>query len=117
MRTIRDIWLSMKSVLRSARQRINDQLERLDISKATISRTIDSLAKKGYVKRGRQPDDKRAYCVKLTERAINKSTKIESAYNDFYEIIKQRIEEPEFQHLAMLLEKVAENLHCRRVED
>jgi DNA-binding MarR family transcriptional regulator len=93
-------WLSIKSILRCARHRINRELEplhltsaegdvlfhllaekeglsqeelaeRLDIGKAAISRTVASLADKGYVKRERRQDDARAYCVTLTEKGWN----------------------------------------------
>jgi DNA-binding MarR family transcriptional regulator len=145
MLTIRDIWLSMKSILRSARQIVNSELEplnltsaegdvlfhllaendglsqeklaaRLDIGKAAISRTVHSLADKGYVKREPQPGDARAYRVTLTEMAIDASARIEFAYNAVYEIVKRGIDDSEFQRLAVLLEKVAENLHLQEAK-
>lgn len=142
MLTIRDIWLRMKSILRSARQMINNQLktlnltsaegdvlfhllaesnglsqenlaERLDIGKAAISRTVDSLVNKGYVTRERHPGDARAYLLKLTQMAIDAGVEIEYVYNSVYELVKQGINDSEFQRLAVLLEKVAENLHSQ----
>ena len=83
MLSIQHIWLDMKEILRSARQKINAELEplnlssaegdilfhlltgsnnlqqeqladRLDIGKAAVSRAVDSLEAKGYVTRTRQ---------------------------------------------------------------
>jgi DNA-binding MarR family transcriptional regulator len=135
----------MKSVLRSARQIVNAELEplnltssegdilfhlladkdgltqekmaeRLDIGKAAVSRTIDSLVKKGYVKREHQPDDARAYRITLTEKAFDISANIENAYNGVYEIVKRGIAETEFQHLAALLNRVADNLNAGEIK-
>ncbi|MEL7609308.1 MAG: MarR family transcriptional regulator [Bacillota bacterium] len=145
MPTIRDFWLSMKSVLRCARQIINAELEplnltsaegdilfhlltdndgltqeklteRLDVGKAPVSRTVDSLVGKGYVKRVRHPNDARAYRITLTEKAVDIGASIENAYNGVYEIVKRGIPEAEFERLAVLLNRVAGNLHAAEVK-
>ena len=96
MADVRDIWIHMKAILRSARQIVNSELaslnltgaegdiifhllsasdglsqeklaERLDIDKAAISRTVNSLDSKGYIYRERQADDSRIYRVMLTD--------------------------------------------------
>lgn len=139
MISIRDIWLSMKAILRSARQMVNAELaplnltgaegdilfhlldeneglsqeelsERLDIGKAAVSRTVDSLVLKGYVARERRRDDARAYSVSVTETAKSAREKIEYAYQNIYEIVKCGIEETEFLRLTELLDRVEANL-------
>jgi len=144
MPTIRDFWLVMKDVLRCARHIINAELEplnltsaegdilfhlltgsdgftqeklaeRLDVGKAAISRTVDSLVAKGYLQRAPHPSDARAYQLTLTEKAVDTGAKIEHAYNHVYEIVKKSIPESEFEQLALLLARVAENLHAVEV--
>ncbi len=145
MPTIREFWISMKSILRSARQIVNSELEplnltsaegdilfhllsnndgltqeklteRLDVGKAAISRTVDSLVKKGYVKREHHPNDARAYRILLTEKAIDIGGSIENAYNGVYEIVKRDIPEAEFKRLALLISHVSDNLHAVEVK-
>ena len=99
MAEIRDIWLYAHNMIRSARQIINRSLrplglssaegnvllhlwtqgqemgqeqlvEQLDVSKPAVSRTLHLLERKGYVLRQRDPDDKRAHRIRLTDRAL-----------------------------------------------
>ena len=139
MISIRDIWLSMKSILRAARQMVNAELAplgltgaegdilfhlldesegfsqemlavRLDVDKAAVSRAIVSLAVKGYVRRERQPGDARAYRVTATEAAKHVRQNIEHAYEAVYELVKLDVEEAEFSRLAELLDRVSATL-------
>jgi DNA-binding MarR family transcriptional regulator len=145
MLDVRDIWIHMKAILRSARQIVNSELaslnltgaegdiifhllstsdglsqeklaERLDIDKAAISRTVNSLDSKGYIHRERQADDSHTYRVMLTDAAKDVSKRIEHAYKTAYEVSLQGISESEFQSFDRLLEKVYENLHSRESE-
>ncbi len=142
MPTMLEIWLNMKSVLRSARQIINTELEPmqlmsaegdilfhmiydntslsqeklaecLDIGKAAISRTVASLVDKGYIKRERNPDDARMCALTLTQKALDIRIKIEKIYNDVYDIVKQNIAEDELQSLSKLLQQAASNLQIK----
>jgi DNA-binding transcriptional ArsR family regulator len=113
-----DFWLEIKGILRAARQRINAALaplhlssaegdilfhlltggdclrqeqlaERLDIGKAAVSRAVDSLEEKGYVVRIRQTDDRRAFCVRLTDKASAAGGVIVGIYNGLYSVSKK----------------------------
>jgi DNA-binding MarR family transcriptional regulator len=145
MLDIRDIWIHMKAILRSARQIVNSELasvnltgaegdilfhllsaseglsqeklaECLDIGKAAISRTVNSLDSKGYVHRERQADDWRTYRVTLTTAAQGVSETIEHAYKTVYETALRGISESEFRRFGRLLEEVYENLNSRESE-
>ncbi len=139
MPSIRNIWLDMKGVLRSARQIINAGLEplnlssaegdilfhlltgsntfqqeqlaeQLDIGKAAVSRAIDSLEAKGYVMRARKREDRRAYSVFLTDQAFSVGEKIKSIYENLYASVKQGITDEEFAGIESVLLRVAANL-------
>lgn len=141
MLTIQDMWQSMKAVLRSARQHVNARLEplgltsaegdvlfqllagpgglpqeklaeRLDIGKAAVSRTVDSLAAKGYVRRGSRQGDARVHLVQLTPKAAATAAKIEDAYTRVYDIAKQGVPQAELQRVMVLLARVADNLRA-----
>ena len=145
MLDVRDIWLHMKAILRAARQIVNSELaslnltgaegdivfhllstkdglsqenlaERLDIGKAAISRTVNSLDSKGYIHRERQADDSRTYRVTLTRAAKDVSERIDHAYRMVYEVSLSGISESEFLNFDRLLEKVYKNLNSRESE-
>ncbi len=139
MLSIRNLWLDMKGILRSARQIINIELEplnlssaegdilfhlltgsnnlpqekiadSLDIGKAAVSRAVDSLESKGYVLRTRHKDDRRAYCVSLTDKAFSVGAEIEGIYNRLYQLVRKGIADEELIRIESVLSRVAENL-------
>ena len=128
MSEIRDIWLHAHNMIRSARQIINQELrplnlssaegnillhlltqgkemgqeqlvEQLDISKPAVSRALDSLETKGYVTRQRDPDDKRAHRIRLTDKAREIGPAVEQAYNHVFSVAMQGISQDEFDFL------------------
>ena len=139
MPVMRSLWIGMKDVLRSARQFINAELmplnlsgaegdilfhllagsnnfqqeqlaQQLDIGKAAISRVVDSLESKGFVKRSRLEEDKRAYSVSLTEKAVSAGPRITGIYERLYTLAKKGIAEEELSQIESLLTRVAKNL-------
>jgi DNA-binding MarR family transcriptional regulator len=137
--SIQNVWLEMKDILRSARQRINGELEplglssaegdilfhlltgcnhlqqeqladRLDIGKAAVSRAVDSLEAKGYVERIRQQKDRRAYGITLTDKTVSAGADIVGIYERLYTLVKKGISEEEFGQIEALLSRVAANL-------
>ena len=145
MLDVKDIWIHMKAILRSARQVVNSELaplnltgaegdiifpllstraglsqenlaERLDIGKAAISRTVKSLCMKGYVHRERMADDSRTYRVTLTNAAKAVSERIEQTYKSVYEVSLRGISESEFQSFEKLINKVYKNLNSLESE-
>jgi MarR family transcriptional regulator for hemolysin len=138
MSEIRDIWLHAHNMLRTARQIINKNLqplnlssaegnillhlltqgremrqeqmvEQLDISKPAVSRTLNSLEKKGYVTRRPDPDDKRAQWVQLTDKALEVGPAIEQIYNQIYTLAMQGISQEEFDYFVKLFGRISEN--------
>lgn len=142
----RKIWLEMKGILRAGRQYINSELaplnlsaaesellfllltgsdklqqeqlaEQLDIGKAAVSRALSSLEEKGYVVRKRQPEDRRAYSVTLTEKAVKAGSEIKRAYQQLHQRVKAGIPEEEFIRAEKLLTRISENLQAKEEEN
>lgn len=90
---------------------INQELlvEQLGIDKAAVSRTVNSLNEKGYLIREKRADDKRAYQLKLTEKALDTAPKIETIYNCVYNQAQLNIGEGEFEFLIGLLSRISQN--------
>lgn len=145
MPDIRDIWLPAHGMIRSARQIINDSLrpldlssaegnillhlltqgaemgqeqlvEQLDVSKAAVSRTLHSLEVKGYVTRQRDPDDKRAHRVQLTDKALGIGPAVEQVYNHVYTLAMQGISPGELHEFLSLFARMSENLAHEQTE-
>ncbi len=143
MSSIRDIWLHAHGIIRSARQLINSELRplnlssaegnillhllvagdglrqeqlvaQLDIGKAAISRAVDSLEDKGYVRRIRQVDDRRASSISLTEKAIDVGPDVEGIYDRVYALARQGIADHEFERIVAMLSRIAGNFSNRQ---
>lgn len=142
MLVVRNVWLAMKGILRSARQIINAELEplnlsgaegdllfllltgsnhlqqeqlaeQLDIDKAAVSRVIDSLEAKGYVRRVRRDEDRRAYSVSLTAKASEIGDDVKGVYDRLYTLVSKGITEEEFMEIKSLLSRVAVNIEAK----
>lgn len=138
MADIRDIWLHAQNMIRSARLIINNDLhpldlsssegnvllhlftlgkaisqeqlvQQIDVSKPAISRTIKSLEGKGYITRQRDPDDRRAFRVQLTEKALDIAPAIERVYNRVYTLAMKNISQDELDYFVSLFKRMSEN--------
>ena len=145
MSGIRDIWLYANNIIRSSRQIINEDLKplnlssaegnimlhlltqeqhfrqeeivgQLDISKPAVSRALESLDKKGYVAREKDPSDKRASQVRLTDKARQIGPQIEQVYNEVFSIAAQGVSEAEIEDFIKLFGRVSESFSTARVK-
>ena len=138
MGNIREIWLPAHHMIRAARQIVNESLrplnlssaegnillhlltqgqemrqerlvEQLDVSKPAISRALSSLEAKGFVSRHQDPDDRRAYRVRLTDTARQIGPAVEQAYNQLYALAMQGISPEELEEFLRLFGRVSDN--------
>lgn len=136
---IRQMWLNMQGVLRSARHKINQGLESLNLSsaegdllfllltgsnglsqdelakqldkgKAAVSRGIDSLEKKGYVQRSVNQADRRFYSINVTEKGHLVQGEVAEVYQTMYRIATRGIAPAAFEKINELLTQVEKNL-------
>ena len=139
MKDFNDIWLPAHNMIRSARLILNQRLaplnlssaegnilfhlavhgpemgqeeivNHLDVSKPAISRTISSLKDKGFITRQRDPSDKRAYMIRLTEKAIEINTSVTQAYTEMFSIVMKEISQKEMKHFINVFEQISKNL-------
>lgn len=83
--------------------------EQLRIDKGTTARAIKRLEKEGYVTRKVDPEDKRAYKVYTTQKAVKIQPKIKKILFGWTEILSAGFSEEEKALLLKLLKKMAEN--------
>lgn len=87
---------------------------RLEVSDVTAGRLIDKVCADGLVERRENPQDRRAYCVYLTEAAeplLKKLTKTAEAYEA--EVFAD-FDDEDLKLLDGLLDRMSRNLNNRR---
>jgi DNA-binding MarR family transcriptional regulator len=82
--------------------------ERLRIDRTTMVSLIDDLERAGYVKRERNPDDRRAYVIKLTAAGRRAQARAEEAVDAHALQFFGRLSEAERQELHRLLARLIE---------
>lgn len=84
--------------------------ERLEIEPITLCRMIDRLAEAGLVERRRDPADRRAWNIYLTDRALPLLGRIGTIANDLSEAALLGISEAERAALTATLDRIRANL-------
>lgn len=82
--------------------------ERLRIDRTTMVSLIDDLERAGYVKRERNPDDRRAYVITLTAAGRRAQARAEEAVDAHALHFFGRLSEAERQELHRLLARLIE---------
>jgi MarR family transcriptional regulator, transcriptional regulator for hemolysin len=143
MSGIKDIWAYAHNIIRTSRQLINDDLkplglssaegnillqlltldqaplqeqivETLDISKPAVSRALDSLEDKGYIRRIQDTTDKRAKRVYLSAKARQIGPQIVTIYSHVFSIGAQGISEDEIREFISLFARVSASFSAAR---
>lgn len=142
---VREIWFYANNIISSARQMVNEELkplklgsaegnvllhllssddilrqedlaEELEISKPAISRALVSLEKKGYVRRKKDPDDRRVRRVFLTEKARRIAPEIERVYENIFSVAARGVSEVEIVRFIALFRRISESFSLAREE-
>jgi MarR family transcriptional regulator for hemolysin len=82
----------------------------LDIDKVTMVRSIDYLSENGYVKRVRDNNDKRKYCLVLTKKAIIALPEIIRSFKEVNSIALKGLSSSQITELQSSLKIIKNNL-------
>lgn len=80
--------------------------KRMSVTTGTLSRAVDSLEKKGYVRRQRSKQDKRVVNITLTERGVLAYRHHEKFHQDMIAFVLDHISEEESRVLRRALERL-----------
>lgn len=94
--------------------RQDDIVAGVEISKPAVSRTMTSLQRKGYITRKADERDRRAYIVRLTERALREREFIQQQYAELVSVAASSIPEDKIEEFLVLFQRVADNLEDYR---
>ena len=109
----RSQWTAIAVVARrpGATQRII--AETLEMSEAAAGRLVDRLCAEGLLERHAKEDDKRAYCVSLTEAALPILDRVGIAAAELEAHSFRGMDESELDQLSALLNRLYENINCQ----
>jgi len=82
---------------------------RLCVDKATSGRAIKKLEAEGYVDRLRDPNDKRAYRIQLTEKGRLVEPELTRIFRNWTSVLSQGFSEEEKEQALALLKQMYEN--------
>lgn len=85
--------------------------QEIDADNVTMVRIVDYLSDKGYIKRIQNKDDRRAYHLVLTEKALMSLPKIKIAFEEANAICFGGFNKAEKNEFQRLLLKMNDNLH------
>jgi len=91
--------------------------ELLEIEPITVCRMIDRLEEAGKVERRRDPDDRRAWRIYLTEKARPFIEQFRELANELTNEVLDGISEADRTHMTALLQQMRANLGLPRPDD
>lgn len=80
------------------------------VDKATVGRAIRKLMDEGYVERRRNPNDRRAYQVFLTEKGEHMGTLVMKILHELTEVLTSDFSAEEFKLFLDLLNRMHRNI-------
>lgn len=102
----------VKYLLRNEKKNTNqtDLEKHLNISKATISGTLNTMEKNGIICRTTSGEDSRAKNITLTEKSKQIHKEMEKSFDILEEELSKGISKEEVEQLFKILEKMRKNL-------
>jgi MarR family transcriptional regulator for hemolysin len=106
-------WRVLVKVSRSPGLRQVEIADMLDIEPITLCRIIDRLEESGLIARRRDPDDRRAWLLELTEKAEPLVGKLRGIANELLTDAFAGLDDEEVVKLRAMLAKIRENVAVR----
>lgn len=94
---------AMRVLMRHGMMRLTELAEHLRIAPRSTTEVVDDLEAKGLIERGRDPKDRRATQVALTERGIQVSRAIKAESGADTERVFDRLSPADREHLTRIL--------------
>ncbi|MBD7912512.1 MULTISPECIES: MarR family transcriptional regulator [Clostridium] len=114
-----DITLEQWNVLLKLSQenKINQKqlAHKVDKDEPTLARILNILERKGLVVRQPSKEDKRAFCLNLTDKGVSLKKKIEPFFGSLFEIIISGVAIEEIEIYKRVLMKINNNINIKHV--
>jgi len=79
-------------------------------NKSNLTRILDTMEKKGMVKRNQSPDDRRSFTISLTDYSISLQSKLVEIAKNYSEKIFSKISEEDIQNLKAVFFKLNDEI-------
>ncbi|MFQ6041150.1 MAG: MarR family winged helix-turn-helix transcriptional regulator [Candidatus Poribacteria bacterium] len=89
---------------RNGKMTMNELSAELGLSSSTMTRNVDILARRGYIERIRDDNDRRLVLVQLTESGRELTAKLRQCEGDFFAEALRTIPESEWGNVASSLQ-------------
>jgi DNA-binding MarR family transcriptional regulator len=86
-----------------------DLCKSINIDKGTTAKALKKLESSGYVSRQRDPSDRRAYSIYLTDKALALENDIKSIYMGWTDILANKMSDSQRETAIELLKIMSEN--------
>ena len=103
-------WRTLIVVMRNEGVNQGTLAELLEVEPITLCRMIDRLEEAGLVERRRDPADRRAWLIHLTDKAGPVLTKVKAIADSLFEEVLAGVPENDRDRLNLTLERMRENL-------
>jgi|GEM_PF-5611516 len=80
------------------------------LSSSLISKSVESLRQKGMIVSERDPDDSRVWHLRLTEKTLPLTRRLNRAHNEYVSALLRGVSEEELDTLGRVAEQLQENL-------
>lgn len=87
-------------------RKMSEIAKTMSVTTGTLTKAVDSLEKKGYVRRQRSKEDKRVVYILLTERGVLAYRHHEKFHQDMIAFILEHVSEEESRVLQQALERL-----------
>ena len=103
-------WVILKELSKEDKISQNELSFRVEKDKNNIKAIIDKLEKKGYLLRQENLNDKRAFLIRLTDKAYLLINKLKDIDTEFNNELSKNINEKDIELFKIFLTKLKENL-------
>lgn len=98
----------------SAGLKVSEISQRLHVTSPTVTQLIKSLENGGLIERNPDPDDRRAVCIKLTDKGEQVTRKAREAFSASFDGLVEYLGEEQSEQLAELLFKAYDYFRERK---
>jgi len=100
---------TLKAIEELGEAKLYEIAEKVGVSKASMSVTIDNLEKKSFITRNKDKNDRRAIIIKLSDKGINANREHEKLHYKMAEAILSKLDRSQQNIIVKAFEKLLSN--------
>ncbi|MBE8714537.1 MarR family winged helix-turn-helix transcriptional regulator [Sphingobacterium hungaricum] len=105
-----DQWAVLKTLYENTDLTQKELADKCGKDQPTLTRIVDLIIKKDYIKRIEHPSDRRCLHLQLTEAGLKKVEDLAPTVSKFREKAWENLTKEDFEHFTRILNKIYQNL-------